>query len=198
MKAGKNAWLTAAVILVLSPGIAVAQQSSQNSPAQPALQSVASPDQKTKPAAAKPAKVWTDDDITSLRTPEDVYREEQAQAAQAATAAKPSQSAAAKKPQVGAAPALSSPKTVADADKMIAWEQRDIDSQQQYVNKLQDELSKAPASQQDQLQNLLQQRIQILNDTRKEMEGLAAQKQQLEKKAAADSNSSAQPSQQQQ
>ena len=196
MKAAKNAWLGAAVVLMLCPAAVFAQQSSQSSPAQAKPQPAANTDQKAKPAAAKSAKVWTDDDISSLRTPEDIYLDQQARAAQDAAAANPSQPAPAAKKQIGAPPVLSNPKTVDDADKMIAWEQRDVDSQQQYVDKLKQELDNAPADQKDQLQNLLQQRIQILNATRKEMQGIEAQKQQLEKKPAADSNSTGQPQQQ--
>ena len=93
MKAAKNAWLGAAVILMLCPAAALAQQSSQSSPAQPKPQPAANTDQKAKPAAAKSAKVWTDDDISSLRTPEDIYLDQQARAAQDAAAANPSQPA---------------------------------------------------------------------------------------------------------
>lgn len=156
---------------------------------QPAAQTAAPQKQKAKPTPAKSAKVWTSDDLTSLRSSADIYTEEKAaQAAQAAAAAK--QAATAKQPgpkptPLGAPPALSNPKTPEDADKMIAWENRDIAAQQQFVEDLKKQVDQAPPDQKERLQNLLQQHIENLANTRKEAEGLAIRKQKLEKKPAA-------------
>ncbi len=67
---------------------------------------------------------------------------------------------------------------------MVAWEDRDIEAQQQFVDRLQKELDEAPADQIDRLEKLLKERKQILGDTRKERQALLDQKKELEKKAA--------------
>ncbi|HWG59223.1 MAG TPA: hypothetical protein VN661_09265 [Candidatus Acidoferrales bacterium] len=132
-------------------------------------------------------KVWTDDDLTSLRSPADIYREQQQEAAAKAAAA--ARAAVAKppapaKPANHAPPALSNPKTVQSADSMIAWENRDISAQQEYVERLQKELETAPPDQQAHLQDLIKERTQVVADTIKERDGLEAQKSKLEQAQA--------------
>ncbi|HEV2488261.1 MAG TPA: hypothetical protein VGT03_00510 [Candidatus Acidoferrales bacterium] len=193
MKAIRYAWLGFALMLAWAPAVTVARQSSQSPSAQASQQSTASPDQKAKPAPAKTAKVWTEDDISSVRTPTDNYMDQEQTQAAAATAAatqKPHAAANAAKPDQP--PMLSNPKTVADADKMIAWEQRDIDSQQEYLEKLQKQVEDAPPDQRAHLQDWIAQEIKTIADTRREMEGLQTQKKDLEKKAAASSGSAQQ------
>lgn len=152
---------------------------------------------KTPPAkhakpAAKAHKVWTDDEIGTLHSPANAYMD--AKYSQADGAAD-SKDAAAPKPRPHvAAPALSNPKTVDDADKMIAWEKRDVDAQTEYVERLKKQIDEAPQEDKERLKKVLQERIQILADTRGEMETLVQQKKELQKKAAANSNSAtAQP-----
>jgi hypothetical protein len=152
------------------------------------------PQKKTPPVkhakpAPKPHKVWTDDEVGSLRSPADAYLG--AKYSQADGAADSKEAAAVKpKPHV-AAPALSNPKTVDDADKMIAWEKRDVDAQTEYVERLKNQIEEAPQEDKERLKKVLQERIQILADTRGEMETLVQQKKELQKKAATDSNNAA-------
>ncbi|HEV2298923.1 MAG TPA: hypothetical protein VGR72_10440 [Candidatus Acidoferrales bacterium] len=203
MKAVRNLWL-GAVMLALYPAGAVAQQAGQSSSGQAAQQPAAKQDQKTKPAPTKTAKVWTEDDISSVRTPADDYMDVERTQTQAAAgaaadaAAKQKQTAATNPPQKGAPTALSNPKTTEDADKMIAWEQRDIDSQQEYLQKLQDQLATAPDDQKAHIQAWIDQEIKTIADTKKEQAGLESQKKDLEKKAAPASGGSAQQPQSQQ
>jgi hypothetical protein len=154
------------------------------------------PKQQVK-AAPKP-KVWTNDNIGTVLSPSDVYVQQQAQKQEEAKGA--AQEAAEKKTAVAskpaapkvplAAPVLSNPKTVESADSMIAWEQRDIDAQQQFVDRLQQELEDAPDSQQQHIRDRIAERTRALESTKKEMQGLQAQKDALEKKAADDKNQS--------
>lgn len=163
-------------------------------------QTTAPQKQEAKSTQAKRAKVWTADDLSSLRSPADVYtQEKEAQAAEAAAAAR--QASAAK--QAAASPAhhdspplLSNPKTTEDADKMIDWENRDIAAQQQYIERLKNQIETAPPGQKEHLQETLQKEIQIVADTQKERDGLAAQKQALEKKPAAGNAPATPPSSQ--
>src|SRR5713101_6642939 len=137
----------------------------------PAAQTAAPEKPPAKTDVKKARKTWTDDDVTSLRSPADIYTEEkEAQAAEAARLAK-QQAAAAKqaataKPAkaskpVGGPPALSNPKAVGDADKMIEWEDRDIQAQQEYVDNLRKQLDEAPADDKERVQKMLQEHIQI-------------------------------------
>jgi hypothetical protein len=152
------------------------------------------PPKKTPPAkqaksAPKPHKVWTDDEVGSLRSPANAYMD--AKYSQADGAADSKEAAVVKpKPHV-ASPALSNPKTVDDADKMIAWEKRDVDAQTEYVEHLKKQIEEAPQEDKERLKKVLQERIQILADTHGEMETLVQQKKELQKKAAADSNNAA-------
>jgi hypothetical protein len=151
--------------------------------------------QKRAPRAErqKPAsnshKVWTNDDLGSVRRPADIYVD--AKYTQAAETDGSKQSAAAKPAKHVAAPALSNPKTVEDADKMIAWEKRDVDAQTEFVEQLKKQIEEAPPEDKERLKKLLQERIQILADTRAEMETLVGQKKELQKKPAADGNTAA-------
>ncbi len=144
-------------------------------------------------ATSKHRKVWTDDDLGSLRREGSIS----VAAAQtptlpaspdAAPAAAPKQAQASKPSVPGKTAALSNPKTVDEADGMIAWEQRDIDSQQQYVDGVQAELDQAPPDQKGRLQKVLAERQQTLADTRREQQELIAQKKLLQKKSSADTS----------
>jgi len=143
-------------------------------------------------AAAKPHKVWTDDDLGTIRSRGGITVAAAQNPTIPATAdASPSPAAPAKtsgstKP-VGKA-ALSNPKTAEDAEGMIAWEQRDIDSQQEFVDRLQTELEQAPPDQREHLQKTLAEHRQSLADTRQEQQALIAQKKLLEKKPASETS----------
>ncbi len=130
---------------------------------------------------SKPRKVWTDDDLGSLRRAGSIT----VAAAQTPTipaspdatpAAAPKQTQAGKPSVPGKTAALSNPKTADEADGMIAWEQRDIDSQQQDVDRVQAQLDQAPPDQKGRLQKVLAERQQTLADTRREQQDLIAQK----------------------
>ncbi len=151
-------------------------------------------------AASKPHKVWTDDDLGSLHrssgvTVAQAHPESEMPKAQGAADSAPV--AEAKKPQSKSAlktgpDALAHPKTTDDAEKMIAWEQRDIDAQQEFVDRIQEQLDHAPADQKEHLQKVLTERQQTLADTRREQQQLMADKKLLQKKSSGDSSASAQ------
>jgi hypothetical protein len=198
MKASRNAWLGIAVMLAWPPAITVAQQASQSSTGPTTQQAVQKPDQKAKPVPAKSSRVWTEDDISSVRTPADDYQDQiRAQDAAAAAAANQPKPAATKPAQKGAPAALSNPKTADDADKMIAWEQRDIDSQQEYLEELQRQLEGAPPDQKAHIQEWIDHETKVIADAKKEQAGLAEHKKDLEKKAAPSNGSTQQPQSQQ-
>jgi hypothetical protein len=137
----------------------------------------------------KAHKVWTDDEVSTLRTPEDNYVE-QKQAAEAATAAATAAAAQQAKSNpksdkhVGGPSALSNPKSPADADRMIAWENRDVDAQQELIDRLRTQLEQASPETRDQLDKSLTSHLKMLENTKKERDALVAQKKELEKKAS--------------
>jgi small-conductance mechanosensitive channel len=140
-------------------------------------------------APKKAHKVWTDDEVSTLRTPEDNYIEqkqaaEAAAAAAAAAAAQQAKSTPKSEKHVGAAPALSNPKSPEDADRMIAWENRDVDAQQELIDKVRTQIEQASPETREALEKDLAKRIKMLNDTMKERDALATQKKELEKKSS--------------
>jgi hypothetical protein len=145
--------------------------------------------------SVKSHKVWTDDDLGTIRSRGNVTVAA-AQTLAIPTAADASQApapAASEKPSAAPArptgkAALSNPKTPAEADGMIAWEQRDIDSQQEFVDRLQTQLEQAPPDQREHLQKSLAEHQQSLADTRQEQAALIAQKKLLQKKAAGETS----------
>jgi fibronectin type 3 domain-containing protein len=152
-------------------------------------------------AASKPHKVWTDEDLGSIHRSSVVsvaqaHPESAMPTPQGGTDAPPAaegKRTIENKSALKAGPdVLAHPKTTDDADKMIAWEQRDIDSQQEYVDQVQEQLDKAPADQKARLQKVLAERQQILADVRREQQQLIAEKKLLQKKSAGDSSASTQ------
>jgi len=152
-----------------------------------------------KPPAQK-HKVWTDDDLSPLRPVASKQSQDKgtrgADSSPSTTSTKPPEPSEPTKPFARAA--LSNPKSGSEADKMIAWETRDIEAQQEFVEKLKQQLGSAPADQKQHIEQLLQERIQILADLHKELKSLIAQKEGLGKKAAGEgAPSNAAPSQDQ-
>jgi hypothetical protein len=154
-------------------------------------QNAKSPQTTAKDSSSTPKKhkVWTDDEVSTLRTPADSYVEqkqaaEAASAAAAAVAAQEAKSRPKSDKHVGGPPALSNPKSTDDADRMIAWENRDIDAQQEFIDKLRAQLQQATPEDRDQLEKDLAKRVHMLEVTQKERDTLATQKKELGKKAA--------------
>jgi len=148
-----------------------------------------------KAAPKKPHKVWTDDDVTLVRTDADKFLDQKEAAAKAAAAtttavAKQEKSS---KPQehVGAPPVLSNPKSVDDADRMVAWEDRDLAAQQEFVDKLRTQLQQASPEDRDRIQKQLDERLKIVEEVKKERDSLLTQKTTIEKKAAANASTDA-------
>lgn len=76
---------------------------------------------------------------------------------------------------------------------MIAWENRDIAAQEEFLEKVKQELDEAPADQKERLAKLVQERTQILANTRKELQNLQTKKQEFEKAAATSVTATVQP-----
>jgi len=141
-----------------------------------------------KAAPARPHKVWTDDDVTTLRTPADQYAaqkaaQEEAAAAKAKAETAKSTTAPANYPE-GVKPAhaaLSDPKSTEEANKMIAWENRDLDAQADYVRQMQECASNSSGSQRGHCLTEKARMEGVMAQTQQEVKALKTQKAELEK-----------------
>lgn len=167
----------------------------QDSPSALTQSNTDKPDKKVSPAKPK-KKTWTDDDLAALHSPADSERAQTQARTQDAGDASAQGTSVLNEPPRDKPPMLSDPKTVESADKMIAWEDRDIAAQEEFVARLKTQLETAAPEDRDHLQNVIVERQKIIADTRKERDGLVAQKRALEKKKAANStDAEAQPPQ---
>lgn len=181
----KNDFLFSAILACAAAvGLAAparAQSDSQKSAKPAKYRKPAKPEQP----APKTHKVWTEDDLGTMRKPADIYADREAAQTQAAA---PAQDADATKQTSGSKPdkppkvaPLAHANSVDDADKKIAWEERDIQGQEEFIDRIQQELGQAPPDRKEHLQKVIEEHKQALADTRRELEGLKAQRKQLEK-----------------
>lgn len=146
-----------------------------------------------KAAPAKPHKVWTDDDVSTLRTPAERYAEAKAaQEEAAAAAAKAKADAAAVAGNLPAKPtgqpvkppshkALVDPKSAEEADGMIAWENRDLDTQAEYVRQMQERASSSTGAEREHYLAEKARMESIMAETQQELKTLKTQKADFEK-----------------
>lgn len=177
-----SAILASATALGLSSA-AFAQSDSQKS---------ATPSKHHKQAPKK-EKVWTNDDFASAPAPAPAKESQTEPSGSSEQPVVANPSTAAKQIKGGAPPVLTNPKSLDDADKMIAWENRDVAAQQEFVEKIRKELDEAPADQKERLTKLLQERMQILADTRTELKNLQNKKKDMENPPAPSTTAAAEP-----
>ena len=146
-----------------------------------------------KTAPAKPKKVWTEDDVTTLRTPADQYAEQKAAQEEAAAKAKAAADAdaatrnatpqAAKRQPVKppSHKALVDPKNVEEADGMIAWENRDADAQSDYIRQMQEKASASSGAEREHYLAEKARMEHVMAQTQQELKALKTQKAELEK-----------------
>lgn len=170
--------------------LAHAQQPSQS--AAPQKEQAKSTPPKVAPAK-RAAKVWTDDDLTSLRSPADDYQAQQAE--EKAQAASAQQGASKQAPP----PDTSGPKTVQQADSMIADKSRYLTSEQDYLQRLQKQLKDTSATgiEKERLEWRLKSHTATTQTLQSQIKQLEADKAALAKKAASGSNSNSAPPQSQ-
>jgi hypothetical protein len=174
-----SAILASATALGL-PSAAFAQSDSQKSA-------------KQRKQAPKKEKVWTNDDLGSVPAPAPTKQDQTVQSGASEQPAAANQTANSQQPKVARTFAFTNPKTVEDADKSIAWENRDIQAQQEGLDKLRRQIAEAPADQKDRLTKLLEERTQILADTRNELKSLENKKKDMQKPPADNGSAAAEP-----
>ena len=137
---------------------------------QPASQQTSPPDQP----AAKPKKVWTEEDVILLRTPADNYQvEKEARgAAEAEAAAKEAARKAAAKPEKETPLDIKLPATPEETEKMLKSVQDDIQEEAVILDKLQKELLDAPAEQKAEKQKEIDRLTASLETLRRDVKAL--------------------------
>lgn len=156
-------------------------------------QTAASQKQEAKPAPAKTAKVWSDDDLSSLRSPSDNYQIEQAKEKEAQKAA------AQQAPTQAAVVDGSKPKTVQQADGMIADKQRTFASEQEYLQQVKKQANDPSVSglEKKRLEWRLESHTATAQHLASEIKQLQADRDALAKKPSAGSDAPAAPPQSQ-
>lgn len=135
----------------------------------------------------KKAKVWTDDNIDSLRSPADVYQMQQEQENEQAEASKQpaaKQAGTQSSAQQGMYP-VPVAKTPQQADQIIASDQQDIKEQQDSIKQTEQELATAPDSYKDRLNWRLNSRKAAIARLQAQIADLQKQKNALQSKASA-------------
>lgn len=160
--------------------------------APPAPAQTASKEQS--PAPKKP-KVWTDDNITSVRSSSDLYQDEQEREKAAQQASAPQQSATAPKSADSDAWPIPQAKTAKEADDLIATDKKNLQEQQEYIQQTEKELTTAPDSEKKRLQWRIQSRGDMVSRLQRDISALEKQKDALAKPAqpAANPSPTAQP-----
>lgn len=176
-----SAIITSAALFGLSSAV-FAQGDAQSKP--PAKQSK---------AVKKSHKVWSDEDFPSSRSAAGANSNQSVPAADSQQPATTSQNAGSQQRKGGGPPVFTNPKSLEEADKMIAWEGRDIGAQEEFLERVRRQIDDAPADQKERLTKLFQERKQILANTRNELKNLETQKKELEKPPAATQTASTDP-----
>ena len=135
--------------------------------------------QKAQAPAPKKPVVWTDDNISSVRSSSDLYQMEQGDksdpqqvsARTAAPAAAGSQNGR-PVPQV---------RTAQQADDLIAGDKQKIQSEQDYIQQTEKQLSTAPDSYKPRLQWRIQTHTNIINELQSEISAVQKEKDALAK-----------------
>lgn len=166
-------------LLVLSFGLSGMATLAQDATPRPTMVAEKTTEPKSKAAPVKPHKVWTEDDVSIFRTPAAQNAPEKT-----ADATAPATTAAQPTPPNGVKPAanaLSNPKSVEQANDMIAWETRDVDAQVDYLHQIQDQLQTASGAERDHLLAEKARMEGVLAQTQQELKLLKSQKTELEK-----------------
>lgn len=170
------------IVTALALGVAACAAGAQQAP----------PPAKAEPAKPKAKKVWSNEDVTSLRHPADVYEEKKRKQAEEEAAKAKQQSAPGKAaPQSSGEKAASPadaylPKTVEEAEKRIAEKREEIQFQTEYIERLRDAVANADSDlARAALQKKLDGFIALLNEANAELKTLEGRLQELKAKAEA-------------
>jgi chromosome segregation ATPase len=140
------------------------------------------PPSKTEPAKPKAKKVWTNDDVTTLRQPSDIYEEGKRKQADEAAAKASQKAATSQSPADKQKPKPKDylPKTAEEAEKRVAAKQYEIGQQHESIDRAKQEQAEATS---DEARAGFQKRIDALtaalDESIAEMHALDGRKQEL-------------------
>lgn len=168
MKKSKLAAGIIAAIALAGPS-AFAQDAAQTAPAPQA-----------EATSAKKPKVWTNDNVDSLRTASDAYQDQEAQKAAADQAAKEKAGAQEKLPSPPAG--FQKPTTAEQAKQLLTKAQSDLKDQQDYVQQTQKELAtETNPSYKERLQWRIKSRMELISRLQDNIAALEKDRDALEK-----------------
>ncbi|MGB7282814.1 MAG: hypothetical protein WBE13_11165 [Candidatus Acidiferrum sp.] len=167
------------------------QQQSQQPPPPPSRTEAPSSQPASQPAPPigelpiKRRKVWTNDDVVSLRSPADNYEleTEAKKAADTAAAAKEAAIRAAVKTEKQNPLDIKMPDTVEETEKMVNDTQSDIHEETVVLDKMQQELTDTPLEEQAQKQTEIDRLNTLLGKSQSDLKALQEHLQTLREKS---------------
>lgn len=156
------------------------QQQSQSQQSTPAQPPGAQTNPQPGPAEPKKRKIWTNDDVVSLRTPADNYlaQKEQQEAAAAQTAEK---AAADAKLAKGSNTSIKLPSTIEETQKLIKAKEAQIDDEQSALERLIRELPDTPEDQKPAMQKEIDRVAADVPKVRNDLKSLQSHLEKLTK-----------------
>lgn len=150
-----------------------------------------SPSQNTAQAAqpahsSKDRKLWTDDNIDSLRSPDEIYLMQQELAKEKLEAEKEMAKKLSSLQVCSAGPTV---KTIQQADEMIAQDKQDLKAQKDYVKQMEDQLANDPNADKQRLEWRIESRSATAARIQEEITNLQKQRNVLAKNAPAENGS---------
>lgn len=137
--------------------------------------------------SAKDAKLWTDDNIDSVRSPEELYLMEQEAAKEKLEAEKEEAKKLSSLQVCSAGPIV---KTIQQADEIIGQDKQDLKAQKDYIKQMEDELASAdPDTDKERIEWRIESRSATAARIQEEITSLQKQRDALAKNTANDSGS---------
>lgn len=136
----------------------------------------------------KDAKLWTDDNIESVRSPDEIYLMQQELAKKKLEAEKEMARKLSSLQVCSAGPTV---KTIQQADEMIAQDKQDLKAQKDYVKQMEDQLANDPNADKQRLEWRIESRSATAARIQEEITSLQKQKNVLTKNAPAENGSAA-------
>jgi hypothetical protein len=134
----------------------------------------------TPKPAPKPHKVWTDDDVATLRSPADDYLAQKEAQAQAEDSAKLHRAA---DPGDKSSPQAKLPNSLEEVERAIKDSLEDIRDQKDTLARLSKELHEIPEEQRVERTKQIERRTAVLQESEKELKSLQAKRDDLVVKA---------------
>ncbi|MGH9734804.1 MAG: hypothetical protein ACRD8A_09475 [Candidatus Acidiferrales bacterium] len=166
--------------LILSALALAAFRAHGQTPTQPPPpQTTTQPAQSTH--TSKDGKLWTDDNIDAVRSPDEIYLKQQELAKEKLEAEKEAAKKLSSLQVCSAGPIV---KTIQQADEMIAQDKQDLKAQKDYIKQMEDQLAGDPNADKQRLEWRIESRSATAARIQEEITGLQKQRGVLAKNTA--------------